>query len=102
MLLECLKRIAPGTELRLGMEYILQAKTGGLIVIGDSEEVLIIPVVHHRGSADSQWDDRPGLTYLEKMGVSSVHFYKSYAAGWHLRCPELDKKNNPDYIGSFE
>ena len=40
MLLECLKRIAPGTELRLGMEYILQAKTGGLIVIGDSEEVL--------------------------------------------------------------
>jgi len=40
MLLECLKRIAPGTELRLGIEYILQGKTGGLIVIGDSEEVL--------------------------------------------------------------
>jgi len=39
-LLECLKRIAPGTDLRLGIEYILQAKTGGLIVIGDSEEVL--------------------------------------------------------------
>ena len=40
MLLECLKRIAPGTDLRLGLEYILQGKTGGLIVIGDSEEVL--------------------------------------------------------------
>jgi diadenylate cyclase len=40
MLLECLKRIAPGTDLRLGIEYILQGKTGGLIVIGDSEEVL--------------------------------------------------------------
>jgi diadenylate cyclase len=40
VLLECLKRIAPGTDLRLGIEYILQGKTGGLIVIGDSEEVL--------------------------------------------------------------
>ncbi len=40
MLLECLRRIAPGTDLRLGIEYILQGKTGGLIVIGDSEEVL--------------------------------------------------------------
>jgi diadenylate cyclase len=40
MLLECLRRIAPGTDLRLGIEYILQGKTGGLVVIGDSEEVL--------------------------------------------------------------
>lgn len=40
LLLDCLKRIAPGTELRLGIEYILQGKTGGLIAVGDSEEVL--------------------------------------------------------------
>ncbi|OFW64109.1 MAG: DNA integrity scanning protein DisA [Actinobacteria bacterium RBG_19FT_COMBO_36_27] len=40
LLIECLKKIAPGTELRLGIEYILQGKTGGLIVVGDSEEVL--------------------------------------------------------------
>jgi len=40
LLLDCLRKIAPGTELGLGMEYILQGKTGGLIVIGDSEEVL--------------------------------------------------------------
>ena len=40
LLLDCLKIIAPGTELRLGIEYILQGKTGGLIVIGNSEEVL--------------------------------------------------------------
>lgn len=40
LLTECLKKIAPGTELRLGIEYILQGKTGGLIVVGDSEEVL--------------------------------------------------------------
>jgi len=40
LLIECLKRIAPGTDLRLGIEYILQGRTGGLIVVGDSEEVL--------------------------------------------------------------
>ncbi|MCJ7666214.1 MAG: DNA integrity scanning diadenylate cyclase DisA, partial [Actinobacteria bacterium] len=40
LLLDCLRKIAPGTELRLGIEYILQGKTGGLIVLGDSEEVL--------------------------------------------------------------
>jgi len=40
LLLNCLKRVAPGTDLRTGIEYILQGKTGGLIVVGDSEEVL--------------------------------------------------------------
>jgi diadenylate cyclase len=42
LLLKSLKRVAPGTELRLGIEYILQAKTGALLVLGDSEEVLKI------------------------------------------------------------
>ena len=40
LLLESLKRIAPGTDLRTGIEYMLQAKTGALIVVGDSEQVL--------------------------------------------------------------
>jgi diadenylate cyclase len=40
LLLASLKTIAPGTDLRTGIEYILQAKTGGLIVVGDSEQVL--------------------------------------------------------------
>ena len=40
LLLNSLQRIAPGTDLRTGIEYILQAKTGALIVIGDSEQVL--------------------------------------------------------------
>lgn len=35
-----LKLIAPGTEIREGLENILKAKTGGLVVIGDSKEVL--------------------------------------------------------------
>lgn len=41
-LMEILKLMAPGTELREGLENILRAKTGGLIVIGDGEEVLNI------------------------------------------------------------
>jgi len=40
LLIDCLKKIAPGTELRLGIEYILQGRTGGLVVVGDSEEML--------------------------------------------------------------
>ncbi len=37
-----LKIMGPGTQLREGLENILRAKTGGLLVIGDSEEVLKI------------------------------------------------------------
>ncbi len=37
---EILKLIAPGTPFREGLENILRANTGALIVVGDSEEVL--------------------------------------------------------------
>lgn len=40
LLLNSLKSIAPGTDIRTGIEYILQAKTGAIIVVGDSEQVL--------------------------------------------------------------
>ncbi|MBN1298467.1 MAG: DNA integrity scanning diadenylate cyclase DisA [Actinobacteria bacterium] len=40
LLLGSLRRIAPGTDIRTGIEYILQGKTGALIVVGDSEQVL--------------------------------------------------------------
>ena len=36
MITDMLKLIAPGTPIRHGLENILKAKTGGLIVIGDS------------------------------------------------------------------
>ena len=39
-LIEILKLIAPGTDLRKGLDNILKSKTGALIVIGDSKEVL--------------------------------------------------------------
>lgn len=38
--LEVLRMVAPGTPLRDGLESILKARTGALIVIGDSQEVL--------------------------------------------------------------
>ncbi|MBR2240326.1 MAG: DNA integrity scanning diadenylate cyclase DisA [Clostridia bacterium] len=41
-MLEILKLIAPGTQIREGLENILKAKTGALIVIGDKKEVLDI------------------------------------------------------------
>ena len=41
-ILEVLKIIAPGTAIREGLENILKAKTGGLIVVGDGEEVMKI------------------------------------------------------------
>jgi diadenylate cyclase len=39
-LLNILKIMAPGTPLREGLENVLRAKTGGLIVLGDSDQVL--------------------------------------------------------------
>ena len=41
-LVEILKMIAPGTQIREGLDNILKAKTGALIVIGDSKEVMEI------------------------------------------------------------
>lgn len=37
-----LKLLCPGTALREGLENILKAKTGGLIVLGDSDEIMNI------------------------------------------------------------
>ncbi|MFZ5353625.1 MAG: DNA integrity scanning diadenylate cyclase DisA [Bacillota bacterium] len=42
VLLNCLKMLAPGTPIREGLENVLKAKTGGLIIIGDSPEVMSI------------------------------------------------------------
>lgn len=41
-LMEILKIVAPGTQLRDGLNNILRAKTGGLVILGDSEEILNI------------------------------------------------------------
>ena len=38
-LIDVIKLIAPGTPFREGLENVLRAKTGALIVVGDSEEI---------------------------------------------------------------
>lgn len=40
VIFEIIKKVAPGTQIREGLENILKAGTGGLIVLSDSEEVL--------------------------------------------------------------
>ena len=42
---EILKKIAPGTPIRDGLDNILKAKTGALLLITDKQEV--IDDVHH-------------------------------------------------------
>lgn len=39
-LLQALKMISPGTPLRQGLDNVLKAKTGGLIVIATNEEIM--------------------------------------------------------------
>lgn len=39
---DILKTIAPGTAIREGLENILKAKTGALIIVGDSQEIMDI------------------------------------------------------------
>lgn len=41
-LIDVLQKIAPGTELRSALDQILSAKTGALIVLGDTERVMKI------------------------------------------------------------
>jgi len=40
--LQTLKMISPGTLLRVGLDNVLRAKTGGLIVIANDDEVMKI------------------------------------------------------------
>lgn len=62
--IEVLKTIAPGTEFREGLENVLKAKTGGLIVVGDSQEVLSLI----DGGVKLNADYSPALLYeLAKM-----------------------------------
>ena len=59
-----LKIMGPGTQLREGLENILRAKTGGLLVLGDSEEILKIV----DGGFEINSDYTPAYVYeLAKM-----------------------------------
>ena len=57
--MKALEMVAPGTALREGMENILHARTGGLIVIGDPEELSFL----FSGGIKLDIDYSPALLY---------------------------------------
>lgn len=59
-----LRQVAPGTPLREGIENVLHAGTGGLIVLGDGPEVLVLAA----GGFDMDFPFTPAALYeLSKM-----------------------------------
>lgn len=68
-LMDVLKIMAPGTPLRDGLNNILRAKTGGLVILGDNEEIL--GIVDGGFSIDSEYS--PSYIYeLAKMDGAIV------------------------------
>ena len=63
-LVKSLEMVAPGTALREGLDNILHARTGGLIVVGDVEEMAFL----YSGGIKLDIDYSPALLYqLAKM-----------------------------------
>src|SRR5215208_2937049 len=58
-LVKALEMVAPGTALREGLDHILHARTGGLIVIGDPEELSFL----FSGGIRLDVDYTPALLY---------------------------------------
>src|SRR5436853_448909 len=68
-LVRALEMVAPGTALREGIDNILHARTGGLIVIGDAEELAFL----FSGGIKLDLDYSPALLYeLAKMDGAIV------------------------------
>ena len=68
-LLRALDMVAPGTPLREGIDNIVHARTGGLIVIGESEEMSFL----FSGGIKLDIDYTPGLLYqVAKMDGAIV------------------------------
>src|SRR3954464_573126 len=58
-LVKALEMVAPGTSLREGIDHILHARTGGMIVIGDPEELSFL----YSGGIRLDIDYSPALLY---------------------------------------
>src|ERR1700729_3791130 len=68
-LVRALEMVAPGTALREGIDNILHARTGGLIVIGDTDELAFL----FSGGIKLEHDYSPALLYeLAKMDGAIV------------------------------
>src|ERR1700722_9754402 len=63
-LVRALEMVAPGTALREGIDNILHARTGGLLVIGEPDEMAFL----YSGGIRLECDYTPALVYqLAKM-----------------------------------
>jgi diadenylate cyclase len=68
-LVRALEMVAPGTALREGIDHILHARTGGLIVIGDPDELAFM----FSGGLKLELDYSPAFLYeLSKMDGAIV------------------------------
>src|ERR671932_1745484 len=68
-LVKALEMVAPGTSLREGLDHILHARTGGLIVIGDPDELSFL----FSGGIKLDADYTPALLYqVAKMDGAIV------------------------------
>src|SRR3954452_17517501 len=68
-LVKSLEMVAPGTALREGLDNIVHARTGGLIVIGDPEELSFL----FSGGIKLDIDYTPALLYqVAKMDGAIV------------------------------
>ena len=68
-LVKALEMVAPGTALRDGLDHILHARTGGLILIGDPEELSFM----FSGGIKLDIDYAPALLYqVAKMDGAIV------------------------------
>src|SRR5882672_3780385 len=78
-LVKALEMVAPGTALREGLDNILHARTGGLIVIGDPEELSFL----FSGGIKLDIDYTPALLYqVAKMDGAIVLDEGGKKIGW--------------------
>ncbi len=78
-LLRALDTVAPGTPLREGIDNIVHARTGGLILVGESEEVSFM----FSGGIRLDVDYSPALLYqLAKMDGAIVLEPETYRIMW--------------------
>jgi diadenylate cyclase len=78
-LLQALDIVAPGTALREGIDNIVHSRTGGLIVIGDPEEISFL----FSGGIPIDIDYTPALLYqVAKMDGAIVLDKEAHKIGW--------------------
>ena len=89
---EIIKKVAPGTAIREGLDNILKAGTGGLVVVSESEEIMDIA----DGGFKINDDYSPSKIYeLAKMDNAIIISEDTKKIGFELIDKELEKVSNP-------